>query len=58
MRLTDANKLKEENHEYKCEECQHKDNCIRVRAFLMANVYPYSDGCECFEKGGVQWQKH
>lgn len=41
--------MKEENHEYKCEECQHKYECIRVRAFLMANVYPYSDRCECFK---------
>ena len=42
--------MKEENHEYKCEECQYKDNCLRVSVFLKANIYPYSDGCESFEK--------
>lgn len=43
-----------DNHEYKCEGCIHKDKCVRVRAFLMSNVYPYSDGCECFEKDGFE----
>lgn len=40
----------EDNHEYKCTECRHKGDCVRVSAFLMANVVPYSDGCESFEK--------
>lgn len=44
--------MTEDNHEYKCEECRHKDKCVRVSAFLMANVRPYSDGCENFEKEG------
>lgn len=46
--------MTEENHEYKCEDCRHKDKCVRVSAFLMANVYPYSDGCENFEKGDAE----
>ena len=43
--------MNEDNHEYRCEECRHKDKCGRVSAFLMVNEYPYSDGCENFEKG-------
>ena len=46
--------MTEENHEYKCEDCRHKDKCVRVSAFLTANVRPYSDGCENFEKGGTE----
>jgi hypothetical protein len=46
--------MTEDNHEYKCEYCKHKDECIRVSAFLMANTYPYSDGCENFEQGGAE----
>lgn len=44
---------KSEKHEYKCETCKHQieGKCIRVQAFLMANVYPYSDGCNDYEEG-------
>lgn len=48
----------EENHEYKCEECRNKDKCVRVSAFLMANVIPYSDGCENFDNKGCRNCKH
>ena len=44
----------EEKHEYKCDICKHLRDCVRARAFLMANVYPYSDGCESFEEGGKE----
>lgn len=43
-------KMSEENHEYKCDICKHRHECVRVSAFIMANVYPYSDECKCFEK--------
>lgn len=43
-----------EEHEYKCDDCKNRGDCVRVSAFLMANIYPYSDGCENFEKGGAE----
>ena len=39
----------EEEHEYKCDYCKHRKECVSVSAFLMANQYPYSDDCLCFE---------
>lgn len=49
--------MKEENHEYNCDVCKHRHECVRVSAFLMANVYPYSDECECFEKEAQENEK-
>lgn len=40
------------SHEYKCDDCIHRHKCVRVSAFLMANVYPYSDGCQNYESEG------
>ena len=42
--------MKEDNHEYSCDICKYRYECVRVKAFLMANVYPYSDDCMNFEK--------
>ena len=41
--------MSEEKHEYKCDICKHKHDCVRVKAFIRADIYPYSDGCESFE---------
>jgi len=46
--------MSEENHEYNCDICMHRYKCVRVSAFLMANVYPYSDWCENFEEGDME----
>ena len=45
--------MSEENHEYNCDICKYRYDCLRVKVFLRADVYPYSDGCENFEKGGA-----
>lgn len=49
--------LKELKKEYSCGgECDHCPEVLDAGscAFLMANKYPYSDGCENFEKGGAE----